>query len=231
MGGRRVPSGLVSVIPHAWRTSRPCSLKPSIIDCGTAAPPTTIERRAERSQRSGSASSAARIAIHTVGTPAVMRHPLALEQVEDALGVEVGTGEDEAGAGEGRRVGQSPGVGVEHRHHREDRVAAGDPERVRERDAEAVQNGGAVRVGDALGPAGGARRVAHGGGLALLELRPIRGLGSAEQLLVVGRPLGAAPECETTITCSNSRASRNDSSTGSRVSSTMITRSSAWLAM
>ena len=38
---------------------------------GTADPPTIISRSWSRFQRSGSASSASRIAIHTVGTPAV----------------------------------------------------------------------------------------------------------------------------------------------------------------
>ena len=66
------PSGAVSVIPHAWTTVRPWRSNPSSIDRGTAAPPTTNRSSADRSHRPGSASIAASIPIHTVGTPAVI---------------------------------------------------------------------------------------------------------------------------------------------------------------
>ncbi len=202
-------------MPQACRTSRPWRSNPSIIDCGTAAPPTTIRRSEERSHRPGSASSAARIAIHTVGTPAVIVTRSRLEQVEDALGVEVRAGENQAGAGEGGGVWKSPGVRMEHRDDREDGVPGGDVEGIREGRAETVQDRGAVRVGHSLGAAGGARRVAHGCRLPLVERRPGGRRPHRRSARHTRCPGGSLPEWLTTITCSKSRASRTGSKTPS----------------
>ena len=65
-------TGEVSVMPQPWITVSPWRcLKPAIIARGAAEPPTSIPFSAERSQRSGSASSIARIPSQIVGTPAV----------------------------------------------------------------------------------------------------------------------------------------------------------------
>ncbi len=58
-------------MPQPWTTLRPWRLKPAIIARGAAEPPTSIPFMRERSQRSGSASSIARMPIQIVGTPAV----------------------------------------------------------------------------------------------------------------------------------------------------------------
>ena len=58
-------------MPHAWMIVRPWRSKPTSMLRGTAEPPTSSIRSALRSHRSGSASRAWRIAIQTVGTPAV----------------------------------------------------------------------------------------------------------------------------------------------------------------
>ena len=64
-------------------------------------------------------------------------------------------------------------------------------------------------VGDSLGAAGGARRVAHGCGLTLIERGPGGRLRVADQLVIRSGPAGASPEWLTTITCSKSRASQD----------------------
>ena len=59
-------------MPQPWTTVSPWRcLKPAIIERGAAEPPTSIAFSAERSHRSGSASSIARIPSQIVGTPAV----------------------------------------------------------------------------------------------------------------------------------------------------------------
>ena len=84
-----------------------------------------------------------------------------------------------------------------------------------------------MRVDDALGPPGRARRVTHGGGAALLEGGPLHRFVGLDQRLVVDRPLRNRPLWETTITCLKSRACRNPSNASSSDSSTMIAQSSA----
>ncbi len=114
----------------------------------------------------------------------------------ERVGLEVGAGEDEVGAGEDRSVGEAPGVGVEHGDHRHDAVVGADADRVGHALPQGVQDVGAVRVEDALGVAGGAARVAEAGGLAVVEVgEVVAGVLCVEQLLVavrVGEVAGVA---------------------------------------
>ena len=82
-------------------------------------------------------------------------------------------------------VGGPPRVGVEHGHDDEDAVLFGHAHRGGRLLGHGVQVGRAVRVDDALGVAGGAARVTHGGGGALVELGPFeaRLLGGQEALV------------------------------------------------
>ena len=81
---------------------------------------------------------------------------LQLHQVQQVLGVHARPGEDQLHAHHHRAVGHAPAVGVEHRRHRQHRVRAAQAPEVAQAGHQRVQDGGAVRVGDALGPAGGA---------------------------------------------------------------------------
>ena len=155
------------------------------------------------------------------------------QQVEHALRVELRAGQDERGADQRRGVRDAPRVGVEHRHDRQHRVARGDVHRVGQRRGQRVQDQRAVRVQDALGPAGGARRVTHRGGPALVRLGPLDRLARAlEQRFVVDRAVRASRRSARRRSRARTRARRwNDSSTSSSVSSTMIARSSASVAM
>src|SRR3546814_4357654 len=53
-----------------------------------------------------------------------------------------------------RGEGQAPGVGVEHRHHREDRIAGRRAEHIGLKLAHRMEIAAAVRIGDALWRAG-----------------------------------------------------------------------------
>ena len=122
-----VPTGAISVIPHDVITRSPCrSSSPRTSDSGAAAPPITIVRSADRSYTPGQASSRSSTPSQTVGTPALKVTRSALAELEQRCGVEVRAGEDEPRAGERRGVGQSPGVGVEHRDHGEHDVGRAD---------------------------------------------------------------------------------------------------------
>ena len=116
------------------------------------------------------------------------RDALRLEVLEQRLRVEERAGEDDLRPDHQARVGVAPGVRVEHRHHREERLLLGhvQAERRRERLAQRVQDGRAVRVEDALRHPGRAARVAHRGRLVLVQLRVlvVVRIGSGEQLLV-----------------------------------------------
>ena len=84
---------------------------------------------------------------------------------------------------------------MEHRHDRKQRVVFGQAEVVALKHAHGVDELRPVRVDDAFGVAGGARRVAHGRGHPLRQLRPRIAFGFCrEQLLVVqhvGQPVVA----------------------------------------
>ena len=122
----------------------------------------------------GSASIALSIAIQTVGTPAVSVTRSSASRSSTLSASSFGPGSTSDGADQRRGVRDTPRVGVEHRHDRQHRVARGDVHRVRQRRGHRVQDERAVRVEDALGPAGGARRVTHRGGPALVRARPAR---------------------------------------------------------
>ena len=115
-------------------------------------------------------------------------HPLLHEVLEQALRVEERPRVDELRAEHGREVRVAPGVRVEHRHDRQDRVGFADPEphRVAGRDAERVQHRRAVRVEHAFRHAGRAARVTHRGSFVLVELgvAPAVRVDGCEQLLV-----------------------------------------------
>ena len=117
-----------------------------------------------------------------------VRHAADGHVLEEAVRVEVRAGEDEPGAARGRDVRVAPRVRVEHRHDRQDHVllAERQVDRLPAVDAERVQHRRAVRVHDALRPAGGAARVAHRRRLVLVELGrvPVVRVGRGKQLLV-----------------------------------------------
>ena len=118
---------------------------------------------------------------------------LGLDQLGELGGSRPRAGEDEPRARQGRRVGEAPGVGVEHRHHRHHGVGGAQADRVRAEHGERVQNGGAMRVHDALRAPRGAGRVAHGRGGALVEVGERKGLiATRQELLVVEGALAAS---------------------------------------
>ncbi len=106
-------------------------------------------------------------------------------EAHQRLGLQPAVGHAQRGAAHHRRVGQPPGVGVEHRHDRQHPVLEGEPAGVAAAHRHRVQVRRAVAVDDSLGVAGGAGGVAHGRGVALVDLGPVEGrLGGREQLLV-----------------------------------------------
>ena len=116
---------------------------------------------------------------------------LALEQVEQVLRVEVGSGEHQLRPGERAPVGQAPGIDVEHRHDRQQRVRVAQREPVGEGDEHRVQHGGSVRVHDALGLARGPRGVAKAAGILLGKRGLIESAARrADERLVVDAPGG-----------------------------------------
>ena len=173
------PTGLISVMPQAWIMRAPwrCS-KSRASDSGIGAPPQMITRRLEKSAPFSSAWRS--MSSQIVGTPAAtVTFSLSISFASGSPwrkrdGITMSAPTRAAG------VGQAPGVGVEHRHHRQHAIGPGDAERVAHADGHAVQHVRAVRVERALGVAGRAARVAEAGGGALVEL------GVVEARLVVG---------------------------------------------
>ena len=129
-----------------------------------------------------------RIPIQIVGTPAVIVTPCTSKSSSSVSGSRNGPGKTIFAPTIRQVYGIAPRVRVEHRHDRQERLLLGhvQPERRRERLAERVQDGGAVRVEDALRHPGRAARVAHRRRVVLVELRilVVVGIGSGEQLLV-----------------------------------------------
>ena len=112
-----------------------------------------------------------------------------------------------------------------------DAVAVGERHRAGRRHRERVQERRAVRVDDALRVAGRAARVTHRRGGAFVDLGPVEaGRLRGEQVVVaqhVRSPSAAASPSPTTMKCSTVSSSPTTfASTGTRRSSTMITRSS-----
>ena len=79
---------------------------------------------------------------------------------------------------------------MEHRHHRQDDVARGNPHRVGHRGDHAVQHVGAVAVDDALGVARCARGVAHAGRGILVERLPAIAAAGLLKPFLVGDDVG-----------------------------------------
>ncbi len=116
------------------------------------------------------------------------RDALRRERLEQALRVEVRPGEDDSRAGDRGEVRVAPGVRVEHRHDRADRVRLArcrSPSGLPDGDAERVQHGRAVRVDDALRPCRSCRSCS-----TWPLPRPRRAPGRATR---PGRPWRAAP--------------------------------------
>ena len=110
------------------------------------------------------------------------------EVLEEADGVEVRAWVDELCADHRREVRVAPRVRVEHRHYRQDRVVHGrtEPERVVRGDAERMQHARPVRIDDTLRQTGRPARVAHRGGVVLVDVRlaPVVRGRAGEQLFV-----------------------------------------------
>ena len=99
-------------------------------------------------------------------------HALALELLVEARSVQARPGHHHARADQRAGIGQAPGVDVEHGHHRQHGIPAGQPHDVGHHDRERVQHRRAVVKERALGIAGGAGRVAKAARRGLVELRP-----------------------------------------------------------
>src|SRR6185437_5491976 len=126
------------------------------------------------------------------GHGARQRGPLGLDHGGQRRGLEEPVGHEQLGSGHDGGVGQAPGVGVEHGHHGQHLVPVGQAEHVPHGDGHGMQVHGTVAVNDALGVAGGAAGVAHGGGRPLVHLGPVEVVGLAGQKLLVGVHVPAA---------------------------------------
>ena len=120
------------------------------------------------------------------------RGRLLLHQVEQVVRVQVRSRKNQLHAHHHGGVRDAPAVGVEHRRHRHQHVGALQAPEVGQAADQRVQDGRTVRVGHALGPAGGARRVAHRHRVVLVVRRVDEAVGVriGEQLLVVVEALG-----------------------------------------
>ena len=113
------------------------------------------------------------------------RHLLLVQQFVDRSAVELGAGEDKLGAADRAGIDEAPGVGVEHRHHRQDRIVRGHAEHGARAHHHRVDDGRAVRVEHALGIARRARGVAERRGGLLVEVRPLQRAGLARDQFFV----------------------------------------------
>ena len=96
------------------------------------------------------------------------RHPLALDEPGQRLGLQEAVRHDERRARHEAQVGESPGVGVEERHHGEEPVSLAHSQR--HTDGSRVQVVRPVRVRHPLGVAGRPGGVAHRARGALVEV-------------------------------------------------------------
>ena len=198
---------------------------------GTAEPPTSRRFSALRSHRSGSASIAFSIAIHTVGTPAVSVTRSSASRSSTLSASRRGPGRTSAAPTMAGRVGDPPGVRVEHRDDRQDVsrvemfIASGS----------AAPSSAARARGASRGRPWAGRscptcsRSPRPGARARAARSPAPRRRSTTRSRA--RRPATSPTCETTITCSKSWAERNASNAGSSDSSTTIARSPASPAM
>ena len=164
----------------------------SIIARGGAAPPTVMNADRERSHSPGFASSACRIPIQIVGTPAVTVTFCSTKRVEQAL--------RDRGAGRGRPASTPTSVHENGKHHAfawnigttGRHTSSACDRRGTPSTRQRVDRDRAVRVEDALRLPGGAARVTHrrGGALVDVAVRERRLVARREQLLVVDRAVG-----------------------------------------
>ena len=101
------------------------------------------------------------------------RDLLLLVEFVQAGAVELRAGENNLAADQRRRIGESPCVDMEHRHHRQQAIARRQVEHVRGHDRVAVEHRRAMAVQHALRIAGRARGVTETRSGAFVESRPI----------------------------------------------------------
>ncbi len=170
-------------MPQAWITRMPSASKRSSKLSGTADPPHGTARRLERSKDSRSRTSS--MPRSTVGTPAVTVTRRSWMSCSEVARRRLCPGVDLRCAHHGGAERQSPGVGVEHRDHGHDPIGLAEPEGVRHRLHEALQDERTMGIDDALRMPGGAGGVAHAGGVVLVERRPVHGVGGRCQQVLV----------------------------------------------
>ncbi len=109
----------------------------------------------------------------------------AVDDLQQTRPVKTWSGEDQPGADHGRRIGNPPGIDVEHRHDRQDAFFGRDAEQARLIDTQGMQDRRAVRIEDALGVPRRARRVTKPRRGFLVELRPVEPVGFRRQQVFV----------------------------------------------
>ncbi|MNM81275.1 hypothetical protein D3C81_932710 [compost metagenome] len=100
------------------------------------------------------------------------RDALCLHQLEQACAIQPRPRQYQLASVDGCRIRDTPGIDVEHRHHRQHAVMRRERKRIGKAQRKTVENGGPVRVKHALRVARRARRIAKRAGCALVELRP-----------------------------------------------------------
>ena len=113
-----------------------------------------------------------------------------LEEFVDALSVQLRAGQHELGAVHRGEIRRTPGIHMEHRHHRQDHVLRRGTAYIGQRRAERVQHGRAVGVEHALRIAGGARGVAQAGRSEFIEHRPGVVAGFGRQKFLIAKHAG-----------------------------------------
>jgi hypothetical protein len=98
------------------------------------------------------------------------RHALACDELEQADRIEIAFGQHELCADHYRRVRQAPGVDVEHGDDRQDHVALTNADEVSDHPRQPLKNNGTMGVEHSFRHARGPGRVAHGGGIALVDV-------------------------------------------------------------
>ncbi len=126
----RWPAATSRSSPRPARSARRCFCsKPSSATRGTADPPQATSRSDEMSWPGAFPGSAARRSRWSAPRRPRSGRCVSMRSISDA-GVEEPVRQHQVGAGHQRGVRQPPGVGVEHRHDRQHRFAAAQPERV-----------------------------------------------------------------------------------------------------